>query len=292
MQDDHEHQLTVTDVSDAIVVSEEQPGTLVPGAPGSASDIYRGLAERRVTDQEAEVLIAPVDTNDLDILPTGEVYLSQVGYRNRLSKVFGPGGWAMRPIGKPIQQGKTLLQEWGLYARGHFLASAYGEADYHEDNERQSYATALESLKSNALMRCCKDLSIAAECWNRRFCQAFQAEYCIKVWRTKVRRKGGQEGEYQWRRKDAPPFYDEKGAPVSEVTPTQVEEARITEEQAIELNAMIVETGSDLDKFKAYFGIAGRAIDDLPASRFATAKKMLAGAAAKKGKGEGKDGSK
>jgi ERF superfamily len=70
--------------------------------------------------------------------------------------------------------------------------------------------------------------------------------------------------------------------------PQENNEPTITEEQAIELNAMIVETGSDLDKFKAYFGIAGRKIEDLPASRFATAKKMLSGAAAKKGKDGGK----
>jgi hypothetical protein len=73
------------------------------------------------------------------------------------------------------------------------------------------------------------------------------------------------------------------------VTPQQeTPEPCITEEQAVELNALIVDTGSDLEKFKAYFGIAGRTLEDLPASRFAMAKKMLTGAAAKKGR----DGSK
>jgi hypothetical protein len=154
------------------------------------SERYRGASLFPVTETQAEILTAPVDPNDLDILPTGEVYLTQVKYRQRLTAAFKPGGWAMVPADKPAMIGATLMQPWALYCGGAFIASAYGEAEYHRNNPRSSYATAAETLKSNALMRCCKDLGIASECWDHKFTEAFKAERCEKVgdkWRLKAR---------------------------------------------------------------------------------------------------------
>lgn len=168
------------------------------------SDDYAGIASKPVTAEQAAILQEPVNLIDIDILPTGEVYLSQVGYRRRLSAAFGPGGWGMRPLGRPTLSGNSLMQEWGMYANGVFVSSAYGEAEYQPDNARMTYATALEALKSNALMRCCKDLGIASECWDKRFCNKFIAEHCVKVFR-----KQAKKIPFQWRRKDSQPFYDE-----------------------------------------------------------------------------------
>ena len=179
----------------------------------TTAGLYRGVSVLPATEAQTEILLRPCDDTELDILPTGEVYLSQVGYRRRLNEAFRPGGWALVPIDdRPIIHGRTMMQRWALYIGGRFIASAYGEQDYFEENERQSYATAAESLKSNALMRCCKDLGIASECWDRHFTQTFKAATCVKVWRTKTKRQGGQLGVFQWRRRDAEPFYDEGGA--------------------------------------------------------------------------------
>jgi hypothetical protein len=170
-------------------------------------DPYAGIASTRVTKEQETTLLRESKIDELDILPTGEVYMSQVEYRRRLNSAFGPGGWALRPLGKPTVMGNTLMQEWALYAEGRFIGSAWGEHDYHKNNDRSSYATAAEALKSNALTRCCKDLGIAAECWDRRFTAKFKKEHCVKVWRSKSGRN--KSGEYQWRRKDAEAFYDE-----------------------------------------------------------------------------------
>jgi hypothetical protein len=189
--------------ADLVTTAQEaQAPTIAP----IERDPYAGIASARVTKEQEAILLRESKVDELDILPTGEVYMSQVEYRRRLNAAFGPGGWALRPLGKPTVMGNTLMQEWALYAEGRFIGSAWGEHDYHKNNDRSSYATAAEALKSNALMRCCKDIGIAAECWDRRFTARFKADHCVKVWRNKAKQG---KGEYQWRRKDAEKFYDE-----------------------------------------------------------------------------------
>lgn len=195
-------------MTDDLMVADPGSGELQAEPP--KTDPYVGIASVAVDEPAAVILGRACDPADLDILPTGEVYLSQVGYRRRLNEAFRPGGWALRPLSPPTKVNGTLIQEWALYAGGRFLASAWGEADYHEQNKRQSYATALESLKSNALMRTCKDLGIAAECWDRHFTEPWKETWAVKVWRAEIKNRKGGQGEYQWRRKDAAPFYDER----------------------------------------------------------------------------------
>lgn len=170
-------------------------GELVP-APATervaVSERFKGASLLVVTPEQGDILMTPCDPNELDVLPTGEVYLSQIGYRRRLLTAFRPGGWALVPLDKPAMIGATLIQPWALYIGGMFVSSAYGEAEYYKNNPRSTYATAAESLKSNALMRCCKDLGIASECWDRRFTDKFRAEYCTKT---------GKD----WKRKDVAP---------------------------------------------------------------------------------------
>ena len=53
--------------------------------------------------------------------------------------------------------------------------------------------TATEGCKSNALMRCCKDIGIASELWDPRFIRKFLLEKTKEVWAehtaTKKKRK-------------------------------------------------------------------------------------------------------
>jgi hypothetical protein len=151
--------------------------------------------------------MAALPDEDHDILPTGEVYVSQVHVRRKLNEVFRPGGWALVPRGPYTREGDTVCREYALVGPGGvFLAEAIGEADYQPNNDRMSYASACEAAKSNALTRCCKDLGIASECWDRRFCEKWKAEFAVSVWRRDAKKKAPQ-----WRRKDAPKFYDESG---------------------------------------------------------------------------------
>lgn len=75
------------------------------------------------------------------------------------------------------------------------VAIAKGEQEYFDDS---GIATATEAAKSNALMRCCKDLGIASELWSAfsvlaavksylvflrdpRFIREFKAKTCVEV---------------------------------------------------------------------------------------------------------------
>ena len=70
------------------------------------------------------------------------------------------------------------------------VSIARGEQQYFEPD---GIPTATEGCKSNALMRCCKDLGIASELWDPRFIREFNNKYTKEVWvehvATKKKRK-------------------------------------------------------------------------------------------------------
>jgi len=168
---------------------------------------YAGVATVALLPDKAEALVKPFPDEALDILPTGEVYVSQVHYRRRLNEVFGPGSWALVPRGPFAMNGTTITREYALVGPGgRFISEAIGEAEYQPTNDRMTYASACEAAKSNALTRCCKDLGIASECWDKRFTEQFKAAKCGAFWR-----KNSKQRKPEWRRLDAAPFYDESG---------------------------------------------------------------------------------
>ena len=114
---------------------------------------------------QREILEAPMPIEDLDIKPTGEVYASQIQYRRRLNKAFGPGAWSLREESEPKIDKNQVIQKWSLWAQGIYIGVAWGSQDYYPNNSRMNWTDAIESAKSNAMTRCCKDLGIASECW-------------------------------------------------------------------------------------------------------------------------------
>jgi hypothetical protein len=190
--------------TEAVAVIEapppEPPAIVRPDPP--SQDSYTGASLLRLEQDEADELAAPFPDDALDIKPTGEVFVSQVHYRRRLNRVFGPGQWALVPRGKWTQDGPTMMREYVLFVRGHFVAEAVGECEYQESNDRMSWADAAEGCKSNALTRACKDLGIASECWDRLFANRWRDAHCVQAWVDGKKRP-------QWRRADAAPFYGE-----------------------------------------------------------------------------------
>lgn len=107
------------------------------------------------------------------------LYLPEIKYRRILNRAFGPGGWGLIPRGPHTVNNKNVSREYALFCLGRFVAQARGEQDYFsEDN----LPTASEGAKSNALMRCCKDLGIASELWDPVFIEEFRAKHCTQAW--------------------------------------------------------------------------------------------------------------
>lgn len=95
---------------------------------------------------------------DLD----GIIYLPEIKYRRILNRAFGPGGWGLVPRTDHTISPKNISREYALVCSGRFVSQARGEQDYFDVS---GLPTATEGCKSNALMRCCKDLGVASELW-------------------------------------------------------------------------------------------------------------------------------
>ena len=62
--------------------------------------------------------------------------------------------------------------------RDRLVSIARGEQDYFN---KDGIPTAAEGCKSNAMMRCCKDLGVASELWDPKFIRKFKRENCREV---------------------------------------------------------------------------------------------------------------
>ncbi|KAI5949709.1 MGM101 [Candida margitis] len=143
------------------------------------SDSYHGLGSQPFSKEIADTLLAPIEDQDIEIKPDGLLYLPEIKYRRILNKAFGPGGWGLVPRTESLVTKSQISREYGLICHGRLISIARGEQDYYGGEEKVT--TALEGCKSNALMRCCKDLGIASELWDPGFIRKWKAKYCEEV---------------------------------------------------------------------------------------------------------------
>ncbi|CAZ80074.1 unnamed protein product [Tuber melanosporum] len=136
---------------------------------------FHGLSTEPFSKEAADVLLAPVNPEDVEIKPDGIIYLPEIKYRRILNKAFGPGGWGLAPRGETIVTEKTVTREYALVCNGRLVSVARGEQDYFDPS---GIPTATEGCKSNALMRTCKDLGIVSELWDPRFIRNYKKKYC------------------------------------------------------------------------------------------------------------------
>lgn len=170
--------------------------------------VMTGLSAKKVTEEQQGILCAPIDPVDVEVKPVShlQVYLSHGKYRERLNRAFGVGGWGMEAVGEPEERSGYLMQKWALWVEGRCLDVSRGAQRMGEEDEKgMAWDDAEEAAKSNALVRCCKTIGMALECWDRKWIAWFRDTHCVKVW---------VEGQRQplWRRKDDPPLYKETGS--------------------------------------------------------------------------------
>lgn len=172
-------------------------------APLSSDDNYQGISTIPFPKEVTDVLLAPVASNDVEIKPDGLLFLPEIKYRRILNKAFGPGGWAMMPRGdtlhfqNDLEGAQLITREYALFCQGRFVAQATGEHIFYTKSNL-AYGKACESAKSNALVRCCKDLGIASELWDTRFIKDWKKKYAEEVWCENVRTKDRKK---LWRKK-------------------------------------------------------------------------------------------
>lgn len=178
------------DVTKAVTVREEPPQdvAMVP-AP---RDPYEGIASQPFPPKAQEVLGAKLLDEDIEIRPDdGMLYLPGVRYRLRLNEAFGLGGWGLRPKGEPKVNGNQVFYTGQLYCLGRFVAEAMGEGKWISSNPKSSYGTALESAKTDALTRCCKDIGVASQLWDPSFTRRWKHDWAVNINNPDRSRFGG-----------------------------------------------------------------------------------------------------
>jgi len=171
------------DLANATAGKPEPTPSPLPDAVGSDgttdwSKSYSGLSTQPFAKEIADVLMAPLDPLDVEIKPDGLLYLPEIKYRRALNQAFGPGGWGLAPRSETNVGPKMVSREYALVCLGRLVAVARGQQEYFDPS---GVANATEACKSNALMRCCKDLGIASELWDPRFIRDFKTKYCTEV---------------------------------------------------------------------------------------------------------------
>ncbi|KAG7192642.1 uncharacterized protein KQ657_001422 [Scheffersomyces spartinae] len=173
------------DVSSSIVSFKDSP--VILEAESKTLDwslTFHGLGSKPFPSEIADILLAPIDANDIEIKPDGLLYLPEIKYRRILNRAFGPGGWGLAPRTESLITPKQISREYALICHGRLVSVARGEQDYFGGDEKVT--TALEGCKSNALMRCCKDLGIASELWDPSFIRQWKQKYCDEVFAEHV----------------------------------------------------------------------------------------------------------
>ena len=84
-----------------------------------------GLSGSNFTSAQRAALEAPFTDDEIEIKPTGEVYVSHVHYRTRLNRIFGGGNWGLMSEGEPKQKGDSVIQHWFLFINRLPVAEAY-----------------------------------------------------------------------------------------------------------------------------------------------------------------------
>jgi hypothetical protein len=186
---------------------------------------YAGASELVLTPKQDEILdtLSKPQDDDIDIRPDGFIYISHAFHRDVLTQAFGRGGWAEKEA-SPIEfkdQGKAkwIYQRWALYVRGangqaHFVRSCIGAARWFHDSPRANFAEALETVRSDALVRnvAKSSLGVGLEVWSKKRAREWKKKFAIQV---KVRARVWEDGGYrwkdelQWRRADGEPLEGE-----------------------------------------------------------------------------------
>lgn len=79
---------------------------------------FHGISSEPFPKEVADVLLAPIDPDEVEIKPDGIVYLPEIKYRRILNKAFGPGGWGLVPRSESIVTPKTVTREYALICNG------------------------------------------------------------------------------------------------------------------------------------------------------------------------------
>jgi len=202
-------------VINPLAKDEPKPVSRIAQSADALASAYAGAGTLKLTKEESAALLAPFDDNDVEILPTGEIYVPHMLVRDRLNAVLGVGQWTLVPREIKLING-TMCVDCVLIVRGKYVGEAIGEAEYYENNPRMTYASALEAAKANALTRIAgKFLGVASQCWRPSYVRGWVSKFAVSY---TVKDRTGKVVT-RWRRKDAVQHVQNVATPPQNVAP-------------------------------------------------------------------------
>jgi len=139
-------------------------------------EMAKSFGNIETTPAQQAILFAPVGDEEVEIRPDGLIYLPWTGYLRRLREVFGTS-WGLLPQGKPAMRDGFVMWGFFLCVKGKMASYAVGEC---EQTSRMTYGDCLEGAKSNAIMRCCKNVGISLELWEPSFIRRWVEKYAVQ----------------------------------------------------------------------------------------------------------------
>lgn len=221
---------------------------------------YANASQLKLTSEEAAALAEDFPDEAFRLGAGGDpslIYIEHAYLRMRLNKVLGVGAAVpirRREWAEEFQYYKDGARKTGvrvyadvvLVVRGCVVGEAIGDAVYYPDNAKTNYSDALESAKSAALRRCCKEFGIGLQAWLKGWTEGWKAR----------QRSGGSPHPAQPPKAAPTPQSESRGpAKTSDVAPP----AGATEEQ----KARFISELSDIKTTALGFFVAKGAITDL-----------------------------
>lgn len=149
---------------------------------------YENASTLVLTPDEAKALSADFPDEAFSLGAGGDpnlVYIEHAYLRQRLNQVLGVG--AAVPIKRRdwgeefeyFKDGKRakavrIYADVVLLVRGCVVGEAVGEAIYYPNNAKSNFGDALESARSNAFRRCCKDFGVGLQAWMKGWCEGWK----------------------------------------------------------------------------------------------------------------------
>lgn len=187
--DPNDAELMVPSVPQGIEVPLTPAQARVESVAAALDAAYKNASNLKLTPEEAKALEEDFPDEAFRRGAGGDdrlIYIEHAYLRQRLNKVLGIG--AATPIRRREwaeeftywkdnvqKKGVRVYVDLALLVRGCLVGEAIGDAIYYPDNAKTTYSDALESAKSNAFRRCCKELGVGLQAWMKGWCEGWES---------------------------------------------------------------------------------------------------------------------
>lgn len=178
-------EISVPAVNDQRLREQNQPQQVTPAqarveaVADALKAAYANASQLKLTPEEAAALAQDFPDEAFRLGAGGDpglIYIEHAYLRMRLNTVLGVGAavpirrreWAEEFQYYKDGQRKTGVRvyvDMVLVVRGCVVGEAIGDSVYYPDNAKTNYSDALESAKSNAFRRCCKEFGVGLQAW-------------------------------------------------------------------------------------------------------------------------------